>query len=65
MHRNPVFCKLLRDACRQDEERHALCPHYDQCLDDAIRRNQNFSCRACEFKKRGIRAYKVHDGIED
>jgi hypothetical protein len=66
MHRNPLFCSPIWDAVyQQGEERHVMCPHYDLCLEEAVRRNQHFSCRACDFWKHDIRAYKVHDGIED
>jgi len=66
MLRNPVFTGA--ESASPDmlaEHRHVLCPHYDTCLDEAIRKDRYFDCRWCDFKKNNIVAYLIHDGTPE
>jgi hypothetical protein len=65
MNRNPVFLKIQKAECAINASRHVLCPCYDQCLNEAVIKNQNFECDACPFKLRNVREYIVHDGMPD
>ena len=63
MNRNPVFRGYDSEELPMEPDRHVLCPHYDKCLDDAIRMNRNFECGICRFKQFGIIRYPVHNGM--
>jgi hypothetical protein len=64
MERNPIFVTGT-DGSKEvfGSGRHVLCPCYDACLNEAVHRDLNFHCNQCEYKKKNISAYLVHDGM--
>ena len=64
MDRNPIFLTHKEEISDCTSiHRHVLCPHYDTCLNEAVRQDKRFDCRGCLFKLRNIRDYKQHDGV--
>ena len=61
MDRNPIFTSVYRDEMIINTDRHVLCPHYDKCLDDAVRVNRTFDCCECIYKRLDIKQYIIHD----
>ena len=65
MNRNPIFLTVQGEVADIAAiERHVLCPCYDACLNEAVRKNQYFDCRACLFKQCNIRTYQTHEGYD-
>ena len=50
MERSPVFPVHKKGINTTDFLRNYLCPFYDQCLDDAARRNLYLDCNSCNHK---------------
>ncbi len=62
MERNPVFTTICEEISEVSfVRRHVLCPNYDACLDEAIRRDQSFECTQCAFKRQNISFFFVSD----
>ncbi len=49
MGRNPVF-KTTSEDVAEALPRHVFCPYYDDCLDEAVLKNQWFGCSQCFFQ---------------
>ncbi len=63
MERNPLFMTICEEISEVSfTRRHVLCPNYDTCLDEAVRRDQHFECTQCAFKRHNISVYFIHDG---
>ncbi len=64
MERNPTFQKMTEETNETHSvQRHVLCRYYDICLDEAVIRDQPFSCNRCGFKDNKVFACPPHEDL--
>ncbi|KJS30242.1 MAG: hypothetical protein VR64_16075 [Desulfatitalea sp. BRH_c12] len=60
---NPIFLEVPSELSEYfSQARHVFCPHYDACLNEAVRRNQYFDCGECIYRLLNIKSYETGDG---